>query len=331
MKVTKSKFRRKRHKLRRQLSRSILLDETGSTLVIKLTLLFLLLLVSFFIAWSTFVPLNEVVSVPGDVQPIGQSAKVQHQRGGKITELNIQDQSSVTEGELLLKLDSSSLEMLIDEENSALYSLRVQRNLLLEELELQEKLYAQRLISATEYLALQRSITTIRGNIANGINRVKRYESEIEKLSLYAPISGTIHGLDDILPGAVIQTGQILFSIIPKDTQYYARIEIPANKIGSVIPGMTVTLKFSAYNYSRFGGMEAQLQDLSVTTYTDQKGIPYYQGIVPLPSTYLDEQKQYPILQGMTLIADIKTGDKTLFQYLFLPIKASRDTSFNEP
>lgn len=314
------------------LSRSILQQEHSSSAVMKFIILFLTAIIGFFLYWSTNVPLSEVVIARGRVQPLHDVALIQHVDGGEIEEIFVSERDVINAGDPLVRMNGEILALRIREGNSQLYSLRIQRNLLLEELDIQKQLHEQRLVSTIDYLSLQREIAEIRGRIDETMQSLERYELIRKGLIINAPISGTVHGLEVHGAGTIIKPGETIFSIIPMDAKYYAQIDIPASRMGAIKKGLPVVLKFSAYNFSRFGGMEGRLEDFSVATFLNDRGEPYYQGVVTLPRNYLgDNSAELPVLQGMTLNAEIQTGSKTLFEYLFLPVKSSTGSSFREP
>ncbi|MDC7125418.1 MAG: HlyD family efflux transporter periplasmic adaptor subunit [Spirochaetales bacterium] len=314
------------------LSRSVLQQEASSIRVLKIIIVFIVLVTGFFIYWSTNVPLNEVVIAEGKIQPLEGIAYIQHLSGGKIIEAHVQERTFVEKGDILFRLDSTLLEYSLKQKSSELYYLRIQRNLLIQELEIQKNLYEQQLISIVEYLDLQREIASIRGKIILAEQQIEQYKRREQEMVVYAPINGTIHDTGTHGVGTIIEPGETVFTIIPKDAKFYAQINIAASQIGAIKPGLPVVLKFSAYNFARYGGMNTNFKEFSATTFYDQKGEPYYQGIVELPRNYLgNNPEELPVFQGMTVSAEILTGTKTLFEYLFLPVKASLDSAFSEP
>jgi adhesin transport system membrane fusion protein len=63
----------------------------------------------------------------------------------------------------------------------------------------------------------------------------------------------------------------------------------------------------------------------------DEQGNAYFKGYIELPQNYVgSDPAANRITPGMTLVADIKTGEKTLMQYLTRPINNALKTSFRE-
>lgn len=95
--------------------------------------------------------------------------------------------------------------------------------------------------------------------------------------------------------------------------------------------GQKVKLRVTAYDFSRYGIVKGELTDISPAAFLDKTGTPYHKGIVALEQSYVGNTPGlYPVIPGMTLNADIKTGNKTMMTYLLKPIYASAKQSFRE-
>ena len=165
------------------------------------------------------------------------------------------------------------------------------------------------------------------------MNRIKR---EIESLELKigrsvmrAPVTGIVHRQNFFNQGEVVAPGQTIFDIIPESEEMVAEIKISPDDIGHIKTGQKVTLKFNTYDFSRYGGITETLDELSTATFLDKEGLPYYNARVTIHAQSL-KNKKLPILPGMTLSAEIKTGEKTIFEYLFKPIYYLKDRSMTE-
>ena len=160
---------------------------------------------------------------------------------------------------------------------------------------------------------------------------IKRQEEKIEKTSIRAPSSGFVHRLKAHSIGEVIAPGTTILEVVPQDHDMLAEIEISSRDIGHVKLGQPVKLKFTTYDFSRYGGIEGTLKEISATTYLSPAGNPYYKGIVLFTKSFVGSNPQTnPILPGMTVQAEIRTGDKTITEYLLKPIFASAKQALRE-
>ena len=83
---------------------------------------------------------------------------------------------------------------------------------------------------------------------------------------------------------------------------------------------------------SRYGGIEGTLKQISASTFEDGEGKPpYYKAIVTLSRAYVgSDRMQNQIMPGMAVQADIRTGTRSVLQYLIKPVNAALSSAFNE-
>jgi len=176
-----------------------------------------------------------------------------------------------------------------------------------------------------------KELSEIETDIARLTEERKTLTQRLQLTDIRAPSDGIVHGLKEHSVGAILEPGQTIIEIVPIKGALVAEVRIEPKDIGYIRVGQEVVLKFTAYEFSRFGSMSGKLSHTSATTFHDQDGKPYYKGIVPLESGLLESKgTQYAILPGMTLDADILTGEKTVFEYLLKPIYQSAGSALRE-
>ena len=174
-------------------------------------------------------------------------------------------------------------------------------------------------------------LATVETDLAKLQEERKHLTQRLAFTEIRTPVGGIVHGLKEHTVGAVIEPGQTVVEVVPVEGSLVAEIRIDPKDIGYIGPGQDVVLKFTSYEYARFGGMLGTLDHLSATTFRDETGAPYYKGVVPLSSGFLKTADgRYPLLPGMTLDADILTGEKTVFEYLLKPIYQSAGSALRE-
>ncbi|MBF0121064.1 MAG: HlyD family type I secretion periplasmic adaptor subunit [Desulfobacterales bacterium] len=160
---------------------------------------------------------------------------------------------------------------------------------------------------------------------------INRNKEIIRMSNISAPASGYVHDLKPYTIGEVITSGSTLLCIVPANRKLLAEVKISSRDIGHIKIGVPVKLKFTTYDFGRYGGLNETLNDISASTFLDKNGSPYYKGTVSLTKIYLlSDPKSHPILPGMTLTADIKTGSKKVIEYLLKPIFTSAKKAFRE-
>lgn len=174
-------------------------------------------------------------------------------------------------------------------------------------------------------------LATVEAEIGEIDEIIKRFEMDVYQLSVKAPEDGVIHNLQVNSEGEVIKPGETIMELVPVGRKLVAEVHISSRDVGHIEEGQTVTVKFTAYDFARYGGIKGVLTTISPTTIVERDGSVYYKGIVTLDANHLTQgRKKHPILPGMTVQADIKTGDKTLIGYFMKPIYLSMAQSFRE-
>ncbi|MCA1941363.1 MAG: HlyD family type I secretion periplasmic adaptor subunit [Caenispirillum bisanense] len=173
---------------------------------------------------------------------------------------------------------------------------------------------------------------TVTAELAQVEEAISRAQDMVTRLEVVAPVKGYIQNLQVRNAGTVIPAGGVLMEVVPVDDELRVETKIATRDVGHVAAGQMVKVKVSSYDFVRYGAVEGRLEYVSATTYVDeQNGQPYYKGMVSLPRTYLGENpNENRILPGMTVQADIVTGEKTLLQYLLKPIYVSLAHAFRE-
>lgn len=159
---------------------------------------------------------------------------------------------------------------------------------------------------------------------------IKKLKDRVARLDIKSPVRGVVKGLAVNTIGSVVQPGQVLMEIVPMDAPLVVDLKIPPRYIGHVKPGQDVQVKFSSFDFSRYGSVAGRLDFISAATFNGQNGERYYQGRVRLARDYVGNDEKNVIMPGMTVMADVITGRKTILEYLLKPIRNALSTAFTE-
>ncbi len=175
------------------------------------------------------------------------------------------------------------------------------------------------------------ALDNITAELAQLKETLDKLEARASSLSVESPVRGYVKGLSVNSLGAVIAPGQIIAEIVPLDEDLIVEIKIAPKDIGKIHAGHAVDVKFSAYDYSQFGSVRGTLTYVSATTFTGENGERFYRGKVTLEQNYVGKNKEKNlIIPGMTVMADIILGDKTLLAHLVSPARKVVGESFKE-
>lgn len=159
---------------------------------------------------------------------------------------------------------------------------------------------------------------------------LREMQGRYDRLSIRAPVSGAVKGLSVNTIGAIVRPGETLMEIVPSGNELVVEVKIAPQHIGHLKTGQPVKVKLSSYDFSRYGLLNGTLEQVSATTFTSENGERYYQGRIHLDKTWLGNDPEKHVIPGMTVMAEIITGEKTILQYLLKPIHNSLKTAFSE-
>jgi len=174
-------------------------------------------------------------------------------------------------------------------------------------------------------------LSTVIAELAQVQESIGRLEDRVTRLGIVSPARGYVKGLAVHNTGAVIQPGGLVCEIIPVDREMKIDAKVATRDVGHLKIGQRVKVKVTTYDFARYGAVMGSLERVSASNFVDEKGQPYFKALVTLDQDYVGSVPgALPITPGMTVNAEIITGDKTLLQYMLKPIFSSMQTSFHE-
>jgi len=151
----------------------------------------------------------------------------------------------------------------------------------------------------------------------------------VKQTEIRSPVRGTIKQLLANTVGGVVQPGKDIVEIVPLDDALLLEAKVVPRDIAFLHPGQKATVRFSAYDYSIYGGMDATLEEIGADTVSDDRGNAFYLVRVRTNGTALGEQA-LPIIPGMVAEVDILTGKKTILTYLLKPVLRAKAVALTE-
>ena len=160
----------------------------------------------------------------------------------------------------------------------------------------------------------------------------KALEDRVSRTLVISPVRGIVNKLLVNTIGGVIQPGSDLVEIVPLDDTLLVEAKIRPQDIAFLHPGQEATVKFTAYDYTIYGGLKAKLEQIGADTITDEdKKTTYYVIKLRTERSHLGtDEKPLLIIPGMVASVDIITGKKTVLSYLLKPIIRARAEALHE-
>ncbi|MDX2319411.1 MAG: HlyD family type I secretion periplasmic adaptor subunit [Moritella sp.] len=157
-------------------------------------------------------------------------------------------------------------------------------------------------------------------------------KDRVNRTVVLSPVTGTIQKIYVNTIGGVIQPGMNLIEIVPTEDNLLIEAKIAPQDIGFLKPDLKVVIKFSAYDFTVYGGLTGYLENISADTIQDEEGNSYYQVRIRTEYSSLagPDGEPLPIIPGMTASADIIIGKRSVLDYLLKPVIKARQTALRE-
>lgn len=150
----------------------------------------------------------------------------------------------------------------------------------------------------------------------------------VDKSSLRSPVNGTVKRLFVNTVGGVVQPGKDIIEIVSLEESLLLEVKILPKDIAFLRPGDRALVRFTAYDFSIYGGLEAKLEFIGADSVSDERGNSFYTVRVRTEKSSLG--KGLPIIPGMVAEVDFIKGKKTILSYLLKPVLKAKQAAFTE-
>ncbi|PWB37139.1 secretion protein HlyD [Pseudomonas sp. NDM] len=151
----------------------------------------------------------------------------------------------------------------------------------------------------------------------------------LSRLTLRSPVRGIVKDIEVSTIGGVIAPNGQIMQIVPLDEQLLIETRISPRDIAFIHPGQAAKVKITAYDYSIYGSLDGEVVTISPDTIQDEAKpeIFYYRVFIRTSSDELRNKagKRFAIVPGMIATVDIRTGEKTVLDYLIKPLNRARE------
>ncbi len=178
-------------------------------------------------------------------------------------------------------------------------------------------------------------INKVREELADTISRLNALREagtglsdRVKQTEVRSPVNGTVKQLYYHTIGGVVLPGKEIVEVVPADDTLLLEVRIKPKDIAFLVPGQKALVKFTAYDFVVYGGLEGEVEHIGADTVMDDEGNPFYEVLVRTYKSGISEDK--PIIPGMTVEVDILTGKKTILAYLMKPVLRAKQYAMTE-
>ena len=220
-----------------------------------------------------------------------------------------------------------------------------------QELEMTAPLVAKGAASEVEVLRLKREANDLRNQMndirnqyyVNAREELSKANTDIEtqqqvvrgksdtlsRTVFKSPVRGVVKEIDVMTLGGVIPQNGKLMTIVPLDEKLLVEARISPRDIAFIRPDQEALVKITAYDYSIYGGLNGKVAMISPDTLRDEvkQDQFYYRVYIRTDSDKLSNNagQEFNITLGMVATVDIRTGSKTVMDYLIKPFNKAKE------
>ncbi|MBF0342192.1 MAG: HlyD family type I secretion periplasmic adaptor subunit, partial [Magnetococcales bacterium] len=177
----------------------------------------------------------------------------------------------------------------------------------------------------------QTELNEVRSELNQLSESLTGLQDRVRRTAIRSPVRGTVIRVRIHTIGQVIRSGSDLVEIMPLDDSLLIEAQIRPADIAFLRPGQKTMVKFTAYDFSIYGGLTGSLEQISADAIANEKGESFFKILVRTQKNHLGtEQRMLPIMPGMVATTDILTGKKTVLDYILKPILKARANALRE-
>jgi adhesin transport system membrane fusion protein len=151
---------------------------------------------------------------------------------------------------------------------------------------------------------------------------------KVSRSVLRSPVKGTVKRLLINTVGGVVQPGKDVVEVVPLEDNLLLEARVQPRDIAFLRPGQKAIVKFTAYDFSIYGGLDGKLEHIGADSVVDEKGNAFYTVRVRTNKSTLGDN--LPVIPGMVAEVDIVTGEKSVLTYLLKPVLRAKARAFSE-
>ena len=167
--------------------------------------------------------------------------------------------------------------------------------------------------------------------LAQAREQLKTASELVKQTALLSPIDGVVKNLRQHTIGGVVQPGEAIMEVVPVRDTLVIETKLSPIDVGYVGVGQKAEVKIQTYDFLRYGSLDGVVKNVAADASTDFRGEPYFRVEIETDRNYLGKDVgSLPITPGMQAEINIKTGKRSVFNYLLSPVLKTWHAAFRE-
>ena len=161
--------------------------------------------------------------------------------------------------------------------------------------------------------------------------RMKKFQDSLKRTIVRSPVDGTIKTLHVFTVGGVVRPGDPIVEIVPKGDRLIVEAKLQTSDIGYVAEGQPAVVKLASADAMRFGGLDGTVINVSPDTLMTPEGSPFYKVQIATEANHFKRGAlRLDLLPGMQVVTSIKTGKRTVMEYVLTPLRYAMSGAIQE-
>ncbi|MBB3565912.1 hemolysin D [Rhizobium sp. BK512] len=184
--------------------------------------------------------------------------------------------------------------------------------------------------------------------------RLAKAQNSLDQMTLRSPIDGTVQSSSVTGLGQVVTVGQDLMRIVPQDSTLELEVYMPNKDIGFIRVGQEAVVKLEAFPFTRYGTVSAVVVKVAADAIPEpdaarREGDPIArQSSTAFGSAERMQNLVFPVTlrlasdhiqadgadvnlsPGMAAVAEVRTGQRRILEYVFSPLVEIADEALHE-
>ena len=157
-------------------------------------------------------------------------------------------------------------------------------------------------------------------------------KDKVTKALITSPVVGTVKTLHINTLGGVVKPGQVLLEIVPTEDKLLVEAKIIPKDIAFIRVGLPARVKITAYDFTRYGGLEGVVEHISADTTQDEEGNSFYIVRIRTNESSMNrkDKDDMPIIPGMLTSVDVMVSKRTVLEYMLNPLLRAKEMALRE-
>jgi len=157
-------------------------------------------------------------------------------------------------------------------------------------------------------------------------------KDKVTKALITSPVVGTVKTLHINTLGGVVKPGQELLEIVPTEDKLLVEAKIIPKDIAFIHVGLPARVKITAYDFTRYGGLEGVVEHISADTTQDEEGNSFYIVRIRTNESSMNRKNKddMPIIPGMLTSVDVMVSKRTVLEYMLNPLLRAKEMALRE-